>query len=168
MGRRGAQAGSSTSEAPTLPTASLHTASGRQRQACRQEHTLLFASIKNAVERNLLQKRRVCPGVTGLAPDQVTPAPHHEAAHLFACFFRYIVGGTQAAARLRAAVWHMSNGTLTAEEILCRYCTLVFARTGSYVETARRLQLDRRTVKSKIDSQLLEQLNAQSTARMDG
>ncbi|HEY7496409.1 MAG TPA: sigma 54-interacting transcriptional regulator [Candidatus Tectomicrobia bacterium] len=53
----------------------------------------------------------------------------------------------------------MSSGTLTAEELLGRYCTLVFAQTGSYVETARRLRLDRRTVKSKVDPQLLEQLN---------
>jgi transcriptional regulator with AAA-type ATPase domain len=52
----------------------------------------------------------------------------------------------------------MRYGTLTAEELLCRYCTLVFAQTGNYVETARRLQLDRRTVKSKIDPQLLAKL----------
>jgi len=44
-----------------------------------------------------------------------------------------------------------TNGTLTADELLRRYCTLVYTQTGSYEETARRLQLDRRTVKSKID-----------------
>jgi transcriptional regulator with PAS, ATPase and Fis domain len=49
------------------------------------------------------------------------------------------------------------NGTLTADELLRRYCTLVYAQTGSYEETARRLQLDRRTVKSKIDPDRLEQ-----------
>jgi len=49
-----------------------------------------------------------------------------------------------------------SNGTLTADELLRRYCTLVYSQTGSYEETARRLQLDRRTVKSKIDPALLE------------
>lgn len=36
-----------------------------------------------------------------------------------------------------------------------RYCTLVFAATGTYEETARRLMLDRRTVKSKVDPNLL-------------
>jgi DNA-directed RNA polymerase specialized sigma24 family protein len=41
-----------------------------------------------------------------------------------------------------------------------RYNTLVYAQTGSYEETARRLQLDRRTVKSKIDLRQLEQLRA--------
>jgi DNA-binding NtrC family response regulator len=44
----------------------------------------------------------------------------------------------------------MAAGTLTADELLGRYCTLVYARTGSYQETARRLGLDRRTVKSKV------------------
>ncbi len=50
----------------------------------------------------------------------------------------------------------LANGTLTADALLRRYCTLVYAQTGSYEETARRLQLDRRTVKSKIDPALLE------------
>ncbi|MCH7897590.1 MAG: hypothetical protein IH782_11995 [candidate division NC10 bacterium] len=38
------------------------------------------------------------------------------------------------------------TGTLTADELLRRYCTVVYSQTGSYEETARRLQLDRRTV----------------------
>jgi len=42
------------------------------------------------------------------------------------------------------------NGSLTADELLSRYCTLVYRQTGSYEETARRLGIDRRTVKSKI------------------
>jgi hypothetical protein len=49
-------------------------------------------------------------------------------------------------------------GRISAAELLSRYCTLVYARTGSYEETARRLHIDRRTVKSKIDPELLEQL----------
>ncbi len=54
----------------------------------------------------------------------------------------------------------VGSGTLTADELLRRYCTLVYSQTGSYEETARRLQLDRRTVKSKIDPELLAQLQA--------
>ncbi len=50
----------------------------------------------------------------------------------------------------------ITQGTLTAEEMLRRYCTLVYARFGSYEAAARQLGLDRRTVKSKIDIQLLE------------
>src|SRR4030081_3202427 len=37
-------------------------------------------------------------------------------------------------------------GKLTADELLSRYVTIVYSRTGSYEETARRLGLDRRTV----------------------
>jgi transcriptional regulator with GAF, ATPase, and Fis domain len=48
--------------------------------------------------------------------------------------------------------------TLTADEVLRRYCTHVYALTGSYVETARRLGIDRRTVRAKIDGGLLEAL----------
>jgi hypothetical protein len=43
-------------------------------------------------------------------------------------------------------------GRLTAEELLQHYCRLVYARTGSYVETARRLGLDRRTVKARVEA----------------
>ena len=54
----------------------------------------------------------------------------------------------------------LANGELTAEELLRRYCTLVYARMGSYGETARRLELDRRTVKSGVDLELLKQLQS--------
>jgi hypothetical protein len=46
----------------------------------------------------------------------------------------------------------LRTGRLTAEQLLSRYCAIVYRQTGSYEETARRLQLDRRTVKSKIDA----------------
>ena len=49
-------------------------------------------------------------------------------------------------------------GTLTADEVLGRYCTLVYAQTQNYQETARRLQLDRRTVQKHIDTDLLAKL----------
>lgn len=54
------------------------------------------------------------------------------------------------------------TGDLTASELLNRYCTLVYSRTGSYEETARRLAIDRRTVKAKVNRDLLKQL---ATAR---
>jgi DNA-binding NtrC family response regulator len=50
------------------------------------------------------------------------------------------------------------GGRFTAEQVLVRYCTFVYSQTGSYEETARRLDIDRRTVKSKIDSTLLVKL----------
>ena len=49
-------------------------------------------------------------------------------------------------------------GQLTADELLGRYVTIVYSRTGSYEETARRLGLDRRTVKAKVDAALLGKL----------
>jgi DNA-binding NtrC family response regulator len=49
-------------------------------------------------------------------------------------------------------------GDLSAEEVLRRYCTLVYAKTGSYEEAGRRLGLDRRTVKSRVDLELLAEL----------
>ncbi|HEX6862015.1 MAG TPA: sigma 54-interacting transcriptional regulator [Thermoanaerobaculia bacterium] len=50
------------------------------------------------------------------------------------------------------------SGSLTADEVLRRYCTIVYAQAGSYEEAARRLELDRRTVKSRVDPELLAQL----------
>ena len=43
------------------------------------------------------------------------------------------------------------DGRLTADELLSRYATVVYHQTGSYEETARRLGIDRRTVKRLTD-----------------
>ncbi len=50
------------------------------------------------------------------------------------------------------------SGELNAEKLLRRYCTRVYAQAGSYEEAARRLGLDRRTVKARVDSDLLKRL----------
>ena len=55
--------------------------------------------------------------------------------------------GASAADRLAE---ELQAGRLTAEELLRRYCALVYSQTRNYEETARRLGLDRRTVKSKV------------------
>jgi Sigma-54 interaction domain len=44
----------------------------------------------------------------------------------------------------------LREGSLTAEELLEAYCAHVYERSGNFLETARRLGLDRRTVKSKV------------------
>lgn len=49
----------------------------------------------------------------------------------------------------------LGAGSLTADELLRRYCSIVYSRTRNLEETARRLKLDRRTVKSKVDPNLL-------------
>lgn len=71
------------------------------------------------------------------------------------------VGATRSAeAELAEA---MREGGLSAEELLRRYCTLVYAREGSYEAAARTLGLDRRTVKAKIDEALLAELSGASS-----
>jgi transcriptional regulator with PAS, ATPase and Fis domain len=60
-------------------------------------------------------------------------------------------------ARLAAGI---AGGTLTADELLRQYCTLVYAKLENYEATARRLGLDRRTVKSMVDPELLAELQS--------
>jgi hypothetical protein len=47
---------------------------------------------------------------------------------------------------------------LSAEDVLRRFVTIEYRRTGSYEETARRLGLDRRTVTAKVDTEFLGRL----------
>jgi transcriptional regulator with AAA-type ATPase domain len=49
-------------------------------------------------------------------------------------------------------------GRLSADELLGQYVTILYSRLGSYEETARKLALDRRTVKAKVDPALLKRL----------
>jgi transcriptional regulator with PAS, ATPase and Fis domain len=56
------------------------------------------------------------------------------------------------------------EGKVAAEELLRRYVTLVYAQSGGYAEAARRLELDQRTVKSKVDLELLERLRQHGLA----
>ena len=53
-------------------------------------------------------------------------------------------------------------GRLTADELLCHYCSMVYAEAGTYQETSRRLLLDHRTVKAKIDASLVARYRATS------
>jgi transcriptional regulator with PAS, ATPase and Fis domain len=56
----------------------------------------------------------------------------------------------------------MRAADLTADELLRRYCTMAYARLGSYEQTARQLGLDRRTVKAKVDPELLATLTSRT------
>jgi DNA-binding NtrC family response regulator len=56
------------------------------------------------------------------------------------------VGGREN--QLQAA---LREGSLTLEQLCRIYCTHIYSRTGSYVETARRLKIDRRTVKKYVN-----------------
>jgi len=55
-------------------------------------------------------------------------------------------------------------GTLTADDLLRRYCTLSYFRLGSYEAAAEQLALDRRTVKAKIDAVWMEKLRRADTS----
>ena len=60
----------------------------------------------------------------------------------------------------------MRRGDLTAEELLRYYITLVYSKTGSYQETARRLALDRRTVKAKITGPAMAKAEKRGTEKV--
>jgi transcriptional regulator with AAA-type ATPase domain len=48
-------------------------------------------------------------------------------------------------------VERMRKAAITADELVTRYCQLDYAQTGNFQATGRRLRLDRRTVKAKLD-----------------
>ena len=57
-----------------------------------------------------------------------------------------------------------AEGTLTADDLLRRYCTLVYAQAGGWQEAARRLGVDHRTVRSRVDLKLLEEYRGKERA----
>ncbi|MBM4382304.1 MAG: sigma-54-dependent Fis family transcriptional regulator [Deltaproteobacteria bacterium] len=52
----------------------------------------------------------------------------------------------------------LARGSTSADALLSRYATLVYWQAGSYEETARRIGLDRRTVRARIDQEFLARL----------
>jgi transcriptional regulator with AAA-type ATPase domain len=95
-----------------------------------------------------------------LGPDYAWPGNFRE---LEQCVRNVMVRGAYRPAVSRVGeddlVEDVRAGRVSAEELLRRYCTRVYAETGSYEETARRIGMDRRTVKSRVDRALLERLS---------
>ena len=50
------------------------------------------------------------------------------------------------------------SGAFTADDLLRNYCTLLYAKTRNYSQVAEQLGVDRRTVRAKVDRELLEKL----------
>jgi hypothetical protein len=58
----------------------------------------------------------------------------------------------------------LGRAELSADALLDAYVTIAYHRTGSYQEAARQLGLDRRTIKSRIDGELLDELRREARA----
>ncbi len=54
----------------------------------------------------------------------------------------------------------LRTAQLTVDDLVRKYCTIAYARVGNYEGTARILNIDRRTVKAKIDTELLDEIRA--------
>jgi len=53
---------------------------------------------------------------------------------------------------------HIVSGRFTADALLRQYCTLLYAASRNYSTVAKTLALDRRTVRAKVDHELLREL----------
>ena len=56
----------------------------------------------------------------------------------------------------------IASGDLTVDEVLNRYCTFTYFKTNSYEAASRKLGIDRRTVKSRVDQKMLASLRKQN------
>jgi hypothetical protein len=73
------------------------------------------------------------------------------------------------AADPRVALWErVATGALDGHAVLRRDCTLVYAETGSYSETARRVGVDRKTARLKVDPAWLAALRGTGAVPLDG
>ena len=72
----------------------------------------------------------------------------------------YLPAATAPRSAERRFLDEVAAGRLDADALLSGYVTLVYSRAGSYQEAARRLGLDRRTVKARVDAEMLGRLTA--------
>ncbi len=81
------------------------------------------------------------------------PRPGGEERDLEQCVRSIMIHNSyQPRRHLPEAAALMREATLTAEELLQCYSTIVQAKTGSYHEPARILDIDRRTVRTKVEA----------------
>ena len=60
------------------------------------------------------------------------------------------------AGSIGGVVSSLAEMKVSADDLLNAYCAIVYKQSGSYEEAARLLKLDRRTVKKRVEQQLLE------------
>ncbi len=95
---------------------------------------------------------------TNIGPDYAWPGNVRE---LEQCVRNVLVRGTYAPQAVAPTTFSKTlgddaaAGDIPLDDLITRYCTLVYEQTGSFEGTARKLGIDRRTVKSKVDLSLL-------------
>ncbi len=120
-------------------------------------HDLLLFMVRRAVGD---EAERCLPEVenwvrANLPSDYAWPGNYRE---LEQCVRNVIIRGSYQPVAARAELEEESlltrfrQGELTAEELTSWYSALVYRRTGTYEETATRLGIDRRTVKSRVEA----------------
>jgi DNA-binding NtrC family response regulator len=91
-------------------------------------------------------------------PSSPVSGRSHMAGHGPAPLAPHVAEGPASRDAMAQIIDDFCGGRTTVNELLARYCTIVYRINGSYEETARRIGLDRRTVKNKIDRELLARL----------
>lgn len=100
-----------------------------------------------------------------LGPDYAWPGNFRE---LEQCVRNVLVRGdyrpvaVQTRSSQRSISAELDAGQLTAEQLLERYCFLIYSRTGNVEEVARRLDLDRRTVRARLRNCSVDQHNSRA------
>lgn len=95
-----------------------------------------------------------------LPPDYAWPGNYRELEQcvrnvLIRQSYRPLDGATRTASPVDDEFYReFRAGSLTADDVIGQYAALVYGQCGNYVETARRLGLDRRTVKAKVEMHL--------------
>lgn len=149
--------------ADTITTASLH----EQLAAAHDEleHLVRFICARVAGEeeaedlsRDVLRAIRTSPGLTYRWPGNFREL--EQCVRSVMLRGSYKPGSITASDPRQRIASGMLSGTYTADDLLSNYCTLLYASTPNYSHVAEKLGVDRRTVRAKLNRDLLRQLNS--------